>query len=818
MKYTFKELINVPKLQELTDELYIAASIPSAIIAMDGEILTGSGWQKICTDFHRKHPQIEKECIKSDTNIRTTLADGEPFAIYKCPRGLVDASSPVIIDGEHVANVFSGQVFLEPLDETTKQFFREQARKFGFDETEYIKAFKEVPIFTEKKFRAGISFLAKLAQLIADMGLTRLRELEAMETLRESEEKYRLIAENATDVIWVLDPENQTFTYASPSVYHLLGFTDKESINRSLAQTVTPASLEYIQKTTPMRIERMLQGDSSYYTDEIEVVHKDGHIIPTEINMHFVKNKFTGLIEGTGVMRDITERKRAEEALRNSEALKNTIIESSPDCIKLLDLEGKLTYMSKGGRERLEIKDIRVYLNKNWTDFWQGKDNINARMAVDTAVKGAIGNFQGYSPTETGIPRWWDVVIAPIRNNNGEVERLLAVSRDITEQKKMGDYLQQSQKMEAVGTLAGGIAHDFNNILAIILGNAELASDDVPEWNPASKSLKEIRKASIRAKDMVRQLLAFSRKTDEVSKPIDMAPIIRESMKMLRSAIPTSIEFKQHISDEQCSIMGDATQINQIVMNLVTNAADVMSEKGGLLEVTLEDILLQEEKACFHWVLPPGHYFRLRMRDTGEGIDPTIMDRIFEPYFTTKEVGKGTGMGLSVVHGIVKRHGGGIRIESALGKGTLFEIYFSALEKAAVEEKETEGEITKGFERILFVDDEESLVSLNQQRLERLGYNVKSTTKPVEALEWFTADPDQFDVIITDMTMPRMTGDRLAAEVLKIRPHMPIIICTGYSERMSEKKAEALGVRKYIEKPIDLRNLASSIREVLDKK
>ena len=187
MKYTFKELIDVPKLQELTDELYIAASIPSAIIAMDGEILTGSGWQKICTDFHRKHPQIENECIKSDTNIRTKLAEGEPFAIYKCPRGLVDASSPVIIAGEHVANVFSGQVFLEPPDETTKQFFREQARKFGFDETEYMKAFKEVPIFTEKKFRAGISFLAKLAQSIADTGLTRLRELEGMEVLKKTQ-------------------------------------------------------------------------------------------------------------------------------------------------------------------------------------------------------------------------------------------------------------------------------------------------------------------------------------------------------------------------------------------------------------------------------------------------------------------------------------------------------------------------------------------------------------------------------------------------------------------------------------------------------
>ena len=411
-----------------------------------------------------------------------------------------------------------------------------------------------------------------------------------------------------------------------------------------------------------------------------------------------------------------------------------------------------------------------------------------------------------------------------VLDEKGNVTEIIGLGRDISDKKqaeiekgRLQSQLQQSQKMEAVGTLAGGIAHDFNNILAIILGNAELASADVPDSNPASQSLKEIHRASIRAKGMVHQLLAFSRKTDEESKPLDMAPILKESMKMLRSVIPTSVEFKQYISDDPCSVMGDAAQINQIVMNLVTNAADVMSKEGGLLEVTLDNIILREEKPCFDWVLSPGAYVMLRMRDTGEGIAPKIMDRIFEPYYTSKEVGKGTGMGLSVVHGIVKRHGGGIRVESELGKGTLFEIYFPALEKTAEEEKKPEGEIKGGSERILFVDDEASMVDLNRQRLERLGYDVKSTTKPEEALEWFKADPDQFDVIITDMTMPRMTGDRLAAEVLKIRPDMPVIICTGYSERMSAKKAEALGIRKYIEKPIDLRNLASALREVLDE-
>jgi CheY-like chemotaxis protein len=353
--------------------------------------------------------------------------------------------------------------------------------------------------------------------------------------------------------------------------------------------------------------------------------------------------------------------------------------------------------------------------------------------------------------------------------------------------------------------------------LAVILGNAELASEDIPDWNPASESLKEIRLASIRARDMVKQLLAFSRKSEEESKPLSMAPIIKESMKMLRSAIPTSVGFKQYISDDPCNILGDAAQINQVVMNIVTNAAHAMSEKGGLLEVTLEKIMLQEEKSFLDWILFPGSYVRLKIRDTGEGIEPGIMARIFEPYYTTKEVGKGTGMGLSVVHGIVKRHGGGIKVESELGGGTVFEIYFPALEKTAEKEKAPEGEIKGGSERILFVDDEASMVNLNHQRLERLGYQVKSTTKPEEALEWFKADPDQFDVIITDMTMPRMTGDRLAKKILAIRPQIPMIICTGYSERMSETDAMALGVRKYVEKPIDVRDLAAALREVLDE-
>ena len=312
--------------------------------------------------------------------------------------------------------------------------------------------------------------------------------------------------------------------------------------------------------------------------------------------------------------------------------------------------------------------------------------------------------------------------------------------------------------------------------------------------------------------------LSFSRKTEQKKRPSRIDNIIKESVQLLRASIPSSVELRSNIVNDLQPIMADPTQIHQVVINLCTNAAHAMEENGGILEVNLTQIEIDEPSSYKFSQASPGLYIQLTVSDTGHGIDPMVEDRIFDPYFTTKETDKGTGIGLSVVHGIVKNHDGAIIVDSQLNIGTTIKVMFPVIEEKYIEEKKASGELLMGSENVLFVDDEKALLKIGKQILERLGYRVQTNTNPVEALEQFRSNPNMFDLVITDMTMPQMTGDKFAREILKIQPDIPIILCTGYSDKMSRESAKKIGIRKYIEKPLNTNELSTAIRKILDKK
>jgi signal transduction histidine kinase/ActR/RegA family two-component response regulator len=400
---------------------------------------------------------------------------------------------------------------------------------------------------------------------------------------------------------------------------------------------------------------------------------------------------------------------------------------------------------------------------------------------------------------------------------NQDLKNEMETSRQAEQEKlALQLQLQQAQKMEAVGTLAGGIAHDFNNILAAIMGHTEISLMQVEKDELVRESLDKILQASLRAKELVNQILTFSRQNPLNVQRIMLKPIIREVIGLLRASLPRTIDITDRISKDLYAIEADPTQIHQVLMNLCTNAAHAMEENGGLLTVELENINLSKEKHPPLWDLQPGKYVKLSVADTGHGIAPENLGRIFDPYFTTKKPGKGTGMGLSVSHGIIKSYNGAITVKSERGSGTRFDLYFPGYEREEGKTAEVLETLPGGKERILFVDDEETLVEMMKNILKRLGYRVVATDTPLDALELFRTDPMSFDLVITDMAMPRMTGDQFARELLKIRKEIPIIMCTGFNERVNTSNIASLGIRRLLMKPLSISNISSIIREVLD--
>jgi len=842
MKYSFKDLVDISKLQELTDELYTVATIPSSIIAMDGEILTGSGWQKICTDFHRQHPQTEKECIESDTKIRVKIDKGETFAIYKCPRGLVDASSPVVIDGEHVANVFSGQVLLEPADDKLEQFFREQARKFGFDEAAYIKAFREIPVLTKEKFRAGVSLLSKLSHLVADMGLTRLKELKVMEELRDSNETTRALLNATTESVLLLDL-NGTVITGNKVTTQRLGVSIDDLIGQNIYDFL-PSQVAESRRGKAQKV--ALTGEPVRFEDEGQGIVVDQTIYPI-FDSHDKVYRFAVYSN------DITERKQTEEALRKSEihyrslfdnsldaflftAPDGSILDANPAACKMFGrtaeeikklgrnglvdvtdprLQKSLEERALTGKGRAEITMIRadqtkfpadissmIFTDQNGLektsmiirDITERKlaeqriEHLNrvlksirevdqlivrerdtdalihecCRVLVENrgyesallvltdesnrplawAAAGVAASYQSLKtmferyqlppcvntqphekvvliddrpgicdkcPIAEGCTamrslyvqlihdgRVFGHLVAALLNHDlsvdDEEKSLFAeMAADLThalyslkmesahkesehKRQELEAQLLQAQKMEAVGRLAGGVAHDYNNMLGIIIGYTEMAVNKMKRTDPLHADLMEVLTAAKRSADITRQLLAFARQQTVAPKVLYLNETVEAMLKMLRRLIGEDIDLAWLPGKKVWPVKIDPAQIDQILANLCINARDAIA---GVGKVTIEtnNISLNKDFCEARGGYAPGDYVMLTVSDDGYGMAPETLHKIFEPFFTTKGVGKGTGLGLATVYGIVKQNNGFINVDSEPEKGSTFKIY-----------------------------------------------------------------------------------------------------------------------------------------------
>ena len=628
------------------------------------------------------------------------------------------------------------------------------------------------------------------------------------EDLGDNEKRLQEFFERAPVGIFQSTPEGK-YLQINTRFADMLGYTQSE-----LMQVGNIADL-YVDPNHREEVKHRLAEYDKLEGFNIHLRRKDGGTMWMSIYVHTRRDEQGRIRFYDGFTLDITERKEAEEALRESEEKYRVLVEHANDAIFVA--QDKVIKFPNPKTERILGYSRKELSRTPFTDFIHPEDRQmvltrhTQRLSGDAELPGTysfrIVNKHG---RET-----WGQLNTVLIDWEGRPATLNFL-RDITEQKELESQLQQAQKMEAVGTLAGGIAHDFNNILTPVIIQTELALLNASD-NGLRNSLQEVLEAGHRAKSLVKQILAFSRQVKVECVPLRMGSIVKEALKMLRATLPTTIRIEQNLRAETGTVRADPTQIHQVLMNLCTNAAHAMKEKGGILKVSLEETFIQAgDKGN---AVLPGKYLRLSVGDTGHGMDESVSERIFEPFFTTKDRSEGTGMGLSVVHGIVANYGGTIDVETEVGKGTVFHVFFPEAEQANVREPvKPAGELPGGEEQILVVDDEKPTVDSLVSMLTHLGYQVTSRTSSIEALEAFRAQPDEFDLVITDQTMPNMRGDELAEKLIGMRSDIPIILCTGFSESISQEQAKALGIREFVMKPIIMQEMAATIRKMISPK
>jgi PAS domain S-box-containing protein len=676
---------------------------------------------------------------------------------------------------------------------------------------------------------------------------------QAEDALRESETKLRAILDGSRDAIGV--SKGGIHTFVNPAYVSLFGYESAdELIGTPIMNLIAPKSRAFVAEM----VKKRARGQAAPTFYEATALKRDGttFLMEATISSYVLKGEQFSLV----ILRDITRRKRAEQKISQLAA----IVQSSQDAVISKSLDGIITSWNKGAEEIYGYTESEVIGNP--ISILIPPERSDEVLQILEKIKSGehVKDYETMRRKKDGRDVHVSLTVSPIRDAEGRIVAASTVGRDITERKRAEEsinqinrnlieaknevdriveertseltrayerlrveteelqraeaQLRQAHKMEAVGTLAGGIAHDFNNILASIIGFSGMARDKTPEGSPIRRHMEKILTAGIRGRDLVKQILAFSRQAEQEKLPFKLAHVVRETLGLLRASLPSTIDIRMNLQSESGFVLADHTQMQQVVMNLCTNAAHAMRRRGGSISVGLTHFSFSSPQDAPDPAMKPGAYARLSVMDTGEGMSPEIVDHIFDPFFTTKPAGEGTGLGLSVVHGIVASHGGTITVSSEPGRGSTFTVYLPKfLEEQIPDSGSRDGPVPRGRESILFVDDEADLAAMGDEMLTDLGYHVTARTGAKEALALFGLDPARFDLVITDQTMPEMTGEELVKEILAIRADMPIIMCTGYSPLVDNETARAAGVSGFAMKPLTRQEIAITIRKVLDR-
>ncbi|MFH2122551.1 MAG: PAS domain S-box protein [Pseudomonadota bacterium] len=644
-----------------------------------------------------------------------------------------------------------------------------------------------------------------IGALECGVDISRRKKMEL--ALQRNEARYATLFNDSPNIMLLIDPRTTSILDANPAACSFYGY-DREEWPGMTISDINMFSPEQIQD----RIHQI--QTKGYDTFQLQHRMKSGEIRDVEIHSGALIINDRQAICAT--VTDITERLRTEKAIAASKEEWEKTFDAISDIVTIQDMDMRIVRANKAAHHFFQAEPGELK-GKHCYELFRGVSIPCPDCPLSATIKNC-GNHSGIIIHEK-FGKIFQVSSAVIHDETGGLRYLVHIARDITEQKKMEENFYQAQKMEAIGTLAGGIAHDFNNILAAILGFSELAKQNMPPDATAQADINEVIKAGSRAGRLVQQILDFSRKTEQSLQLLQPHQVINETLQMLRSTLPTTIDIKTDINPACGSIKADPTKIHQIVMNLCTNSCQALINEKGTLRVTLSRQEMTAKDLPDNESLSPGPFVVLSVSDSGQGLDAETAAHIFEPYFTTKERGRGTGLGLAVVHGIVEGYKGFIQVESQPGQGCTFRVYLPSLpEDIASPETSTQQEaLPFGSERILIVDDEALLVRISQRILEDFGYTVTGTTDSREALALVRQDPQQFNLIVSDQTMPGLSGSELAKAVLEIVPGMPIIICTGHSAITSAEDAYAMGIKKYLLKPVQGDTLARTVRMVLDE-